>query len=179
MTASSASSARPIAPVGRSRLNRRSVNSAIRSELAGFSSSPIAAVSVSIRSSCTPNTARTITSSVIARVRSCSRIGRPSGQPTMSRLVACTIVSSYSRMRSPWNGGSSSLRWRMCSLPVSTITELGPMIGAIGEFPAPDGATSGGAVNSAFTDSGSLTIASFIPLGANVSVNASPIRCAH
>src|ERR1700691_1152979 len=67
----------------------------------------------------------------------------------------------------------------MCSGPVSTITELGPMIGAIGELPAPDGATSGGAVNNVLTASGSLTITSFIPLVANVSVNASPMRLAH
>ncbi len=92
----------------------------------------------------------------------------------MSFLVASTITSSYSRIRSPWNGGSSSLRWRMCSGPVSTITELGPITGATGEVPAADGATSGAAVNTVLTASGSLTTTSFIPLGANVSVNASP-----
>ena len=79
---------------------------------------------------------------MIARVRGCRRIGCPSGQSAMSRRVASTITSSYSRMRSPWNGGSSSLRWRMCSGPVSTITELGPITGAIGELPAADGASS-------------------------------------
>src|ERR1700730_11027059 len=64
----------------------------------------------------------------------------------------------------------------MCSGPVSTITELGPITGATGEFPAPDGATSGGAVKTVLTASGSLISTSFIPLGANVSVNASPSR---
>src|ERR1700686_2656389 len=67
----------------------------------------------------------------------------------------------------------------MCSAPVSTITELGPITGATGEFPAPDGATSGGAVNTVLTASGSLISTNFIPLGENVSVNASPNRRAH
>src|ERR1700686_1173035 len=66
----------------------------------------------------------------------------------------------------------------MCSGPVSTITELGPMTGATGEAPAPDGATSGGAVNTSLMASGSLTITSLIPLGANVTVNVLPIRLA-
>jgi hypothetical protein len=67
----------------------------------------------------------------------------------------------------------------MCSGPVSTITELGPMIGATGDVPAADGATPGGAVNTVFTASGSETITSLRPLGANVSVNASPSLLAH
>ena len=62
----------------------------------------------------------------------------------------------------------------MCSGPVSTITELGPITGASGEFAAPDGATSGDAVNTVFTASGSLTSTSCIPLGKNVSVKNSP-----
>src|ERR1700676_1043800 len=66
----------------------------------------------------------------------------------------------------------------MCSGPVSTITELAPMTGATGEAPAPDGAASGGAVNTSLTASGSLTITSLIPLGANVTVNVLPIRFA-
>lgn len=64
----------------------------------------------------------------------------------------------------------------MCSAPVSTITELGPITGRTGELPAADGATSGGAVNTVLTASGELTITSFIPLGQNVSVNVSPSR---
>ncbi len=93
--------------------------------------------------------------------------------------MACTITSAYSRMRSPWKGGSSSLRWRMCSGPISVITELGPMIEAIGEAPAAEGATSGGAVKTALTASGSLTITSLRPLGKNVSVKLSPRRRTH
>ena len=69
-------------------------------------------------------------------------------------------------------------RWRRCSGPVSVITELGPMIGAIGEMPAAEGATSGGAVKTVLTASGSLTTTIRRPLGANVSVNASPSRSA-
>ncbi len=144
----------------------------------GSNSSAIASFSGSMRSASTPNTARTITSNVICRVWRCSRIALPSRQPAMSRRVACTITSSYSRIRSPWNGGSSSLRWRMCSGPVSVSTELWPTTGATGEVPAPDGATSGGAVNTVLTASGSLSITSFSPLGANVNVNASPSRSA-
>ena len=67
----------------------------------------------------------------------------------------------------------------MCSAPVSVITELGPMIGAIGDSPAAEGATSGGAVNTVFTASGSLTTTIRRPLGANVIVNASPYAAAH
>ena len=67
----------------------------------------------------------------------------------------------------------------MCSGPVSTITECGPITGATGEFAAPDGATSGDAVNAVFTASGSLTSTSCIPLGKNVSVNHSPSVRAH
>jgi hypothetical protein len=62
----------------------------------------------------------------------------------------------------------------MCSGPVNTITELGPITGATGEVPAAEGAFSGGAVNTCLTASGSLTITNFIPLGANVSVKVSP-----
>ena len=50
------------------------------------------------------------------------------------------------------------------------------MTGRIGELPVPDGAISGAAVNSALTSCGSLISTSFIPLGENVSVNASPRR---
>ncbi len=64
----------------------------------------------------------------------------------------------------------------MCSAPVSTSTERSPMIGRIGELPVADGATPGGAVNSALTASGSLISTIFMPLGVNVNVNASPIR---
>src|SRR5438105_1803260 len=66
----------------------------------------------------------------------------------------------------------------MCSGPVSTITECGPITGATGELPAPDGATSGGAVNTVFTASGSPTTTICIPLGKNVSVKHSPTRFA-
>src|SRR5271166_2387216 len=62
----------------------------------------------------------------------------------------------------------------MCSGPVSVSTELGPTIGATGEVPAAEGATSAGAVKTLRTASGSLSITSFSPLGANVTVNASP-----
>jgi hypothetical protein len=66
----------------------------------------------------------------------------------------------------------------MCSAPVSTITELGPITGRTGELPAAEGATCGGAVNTVLTASGPLTTTSCMPLGQNVSVNVSPSRCA-
>ncbi len=101
MSASKRSSARPIAPVGRSPLGRLISARSTASRCTGSNSSVIAARSGSIRSASTPNTARTITSSVISRVRRCMRIGLPSGQLAMSRRVASAITSSYSRMRSP------------------------------------------------------------------------------
>ena len=111
---------------------------------------------------------------MIARVRSCSAIGAPSGHCARSRRVACTIVSSYSFIRSPWNGGSSRRRWRMCSGPVSVSTELGPITAAIGELPAAEGATSGGAVNTCLTSSAPLTTTIRRPLGKKRIVNISP-----
>src|ERR1700722_17218023 len=52
------------------------------------------------------------------------------------------------------------------------------MIGAIGDRPAADGATSGGAVNTVCPASGSPTPTIRRPLGANVIVNASPYAAA-
>src|SRR5207248_6603368 len=83
----------------------------------------------------------------------------------MSRRVASTITSSYSRMRSPWKGGSRSFRWRRCSGPVSTITEWRPMTDATGELPAPEGATSGGAVNTVLDRLGVADEHHFHPAG--------------
>ena len=100
--ASSALSARPAAPCRALRARAETAARAAPSRRASARSarrSP--ACSSRIRSASTPNTARRITSSVILRVRSCTRIGRPSGQLAMSRSVAATITSSYSRIRSP------------------------------------------------------------------------------
>ena len=52
------------------------------------------------------------------------------------------------------------------------------MTGRTGELPAAEGATPGGAVNSVLTACGSLISTSCMPLGVNVSVNASPSACA-
>ena len=79
-TASRWSSARPIAPVGRSRLGRRSENSIIASGCTGASSPPIACLSGPIRSASTPNTARRITSRVIRACAPAGASARPSGQ---------------------------------------------------------------------------------------------------
>ena len=40
-------------------------------------------------------------------------------------------------MRSPWNGGSSSLRWRRCSAPSSSSVECGPDQRPQGALPSP------------------------------------------
>ena len=101
MTASRRSSASPNLPPGRSPVGMRSATISTVSGCTGTSSALTAARTWSMRSASTPNTARRITSSVIARVRSCTRIGEPTGHPAMSRRVASTITCSYSRMRSP------------------------------------------------------------------------------
>ena len=101
MTASKRSSATPNLPPVRSPVGIRSATISTVSGCTGTSSALTAARTWSMRSASTPNTARRITSSVIARVRSCTRIGEPTGHPAMSRRVASTITCWYSRMRSP------------------------------------------------------------------------------
>ena len=79
--------------------------------------------------SVTPKTARRITSSVTACMRGCSANGSPSGQLSTSAATTSRTVASYARMRSPWNGGSISLRRARCSRPSSSSSEREPMIG--------------------------------------------------
>ena len=76
----------------------------------------IVALSRSRRRSCsgprslTPKTARMITSSVIACMLGWTGNVAPTGQPSSSRSVASRTTGSYARIRSPWNGGSITLR---------------------------------------------------------------------
>src|SRR5436305_1018256 len=57
-------------------------------------------------------------------------------------------------MASPWNGGSSNLRWRRCRGPLDVSTEFGPSTGRSGGSAARVGTRSGGALNSDRTWSG-------------------------
>ena len=82
----------------------------------------------------------------------------PTGQRSISRSAASAIISTYWAIASPWNGGSSSLRWRMWRGPTAVSTELGPRIGRSGDSPVSDGACSGFAVKSDLTWSGWLVM---------------------
>ena len=67
---------------------------------------------------------------MIACMLSWRRNRSPSGQAATSRSVASVITRSYARIRSPWNGGSMSLRRRRCSSPSSRSSERSPRTGA-------------------------------------------------
>ena len=104
-----------------------------------------------------PKTAWRITSSVIACMLGISAKASSTGQRAISRSVASAINLPYAAMRSPWNGGSSSLRCRRCARPSSRRIEVGPNIGAIGDRSSPTMSLSGPAVNSVLMASGSVT----------------------
>ena len=94
-----------------------------------------AARSRSTRSgSVTPNTARQITSKVSARMRSrMHELRRPARQRVDLALGdLADHLAERAAPREPWNGGSSSLRWRRCSGPSSTSTECAPSTGGEG-----------------------------------------------
>ena len=61
-------------------------------------------------------------------------------------------------MRSPWNGGSSSLRWRMCSAPSSSSTDRSPTTGPSTALASPARNCSGEPRKTCFTRSGWNTI---------------------
>ncbi len=75
---------------------------------------------------------------------------------------------------SPWNGGSISRRWRMCSAPSSTRIERAPVNGSIAADAAPGRSTSGPAANTRLTSSGFQISTSGASLVAIRSVNGSP-----
>ena len=81
-------------------------------------------------------------------------------------------------MRSPWNGGSISLRWRRCSGPSRIRIELGPTNGSRKLELAPARTTSAGAVNTARTSAGSETTTIGASVHAVRSVNGTPWRAA-
>ena len=85
--------------------------------------------SPSRRSSATPNTALMITSRVIDCIAGWRGKGSPTGQRAISRSVTSSIVRSYARIRSPWKGGSISLRRARCSVPSSRSRDLSPSSG--------------------------------------------------
>ena len=61
-------------------------------------------------------------------------------------------------MRSPWKGGSSSLRSRRCSAPSSNSTDRLPTTGPSTAFASPARSCSGEPRNTCFVISGSNTI---------------------
>ena len=106
----------------------------------------------------TPKIPAMITSSVIACIRGASAIGSPTGQRSISRSAASVIIVMYWAIASPWNGGSSSLRWRMWRGPTAVSTEFGPRIGRSGDSPVSESACSGFAVKRERTWSGWLVM---------------------
>ena len=62
-----------------------------------------------------------------ARVQRERLAARPAS--STSRATTSRTVASYARMRSPWNGGSISLRRARCSRPSSSSSEREPTIG--------------------------------------------------
>ncbi len=102
-----------------------------------------------------PKTALMITSSVTDCMTGSSWNGRPTGSASIARSVASCITVAYSRIRSPWNDGSISLRWRRCSAPSSSNTDRSPSTGPRGAFASPARSRSGGARKTCLTVSGS------------------------
>ena len=87
--------------------------------------------------SATPKTARQITSKVSARIRSRATISSPVRHRATSASAISRITSRHWATAAPWNGGSSSLRWRMCSAPSRISTEFLPSTGESGSFASP------------------------------------------
>ena len=109
-------------------------------------------------SPCTPNTARMITSSVTACMRGHSANGSPRGQVSISWRATEAIRSPYARIRSPWNGGSSSLRWDMWRSSSSSSTELWPSSGSRIALASPACSSRGSPLNTCWTSSGLVSI---------------------
>ena len=127
-----------------------------------------------MRSASTPNTARRITSSVIARVCSLSLIGSPSGQlrhVAPRRLHDHVLVLAHPLAV---EGRQQQLALAHVLGPGQRDHRARPHHRRDRRAPAAEGATSGGAVNTALTASGSLIITSLQPLGQKVSVKVSP-----
>ena len=121
-----------------------------------------------------PKTTRMMMSSVSACMRPCVASASPAGQRSTSAAASLAISSRWARIRSPWNGGSISLRWRRCAGPSSTRIELGPTNGSRNVELAPAIATSTGAAKTARTAAGSETTTIGASVHAVRSVNGSP-----
>ena len=76
--------------------------------------------------SSTPNTTRRMTSRVRSFRQRWMGNDLPTGQVSIDRSAMSHIISPYSRMRAPWNGGMSSFRSRLCRFPSSRRSEFGP-----------------------------------------------------
>ncbi len=92
-----------------------------------------------------PRTTRRITSSVSSCIRGSVRSARPGSQRSSSASASAATVARCASIRSPWNGGSISLRWRMCGAPLVSRIELGPANGSSTVELAPPRSVSGGA----------------------------------
>ena len=125
-----------------------------------------------------PNTTRMITSSVSACMRGWVANAVPRGQRSTSAAASSAIRSRCARMRSPWNGGSISLRWRRCGGPSRMRIELRPTNGSRKLELSPAVRTSGEAVNTVRTSAGSETTTIGASVHAVRSVNGTPKRAA-
>ena len=129
--------------------------------------------SSSRRRSATPKTAPMITSRVIDCIEECSGNGAPSGQESISCSVASSIARSYARIRSPWNGGSISLRRPRWRSPSSSSSESSPSSGASTMLRPEAIVLTRSAANSAFREGGS-EMKTISPTGIARSVKLSP-----
>ena len=92
--------------------------------------SSAARIAARSRSSGAPSTTRRITSSVSSCIRGSVRSGRPGCQRSSSASASAATVARCASIRSPWNGGSTSRRWRRCASPLVSRIELGPTNGS-------------------------------------------------
>ena len=97
----------------------------------------------------------------------------PAGHLSSSRSVASRTTGSYARMRSPWNGGSITLRRERCSAPSSSSSERAPTSGRSVTVPARRQPVARSPY-SARIASGAETITSGVWKPVNVTLNVSP-----
>ena len=121
-----------------------------------------------------PNTSRSTTSRVSARMRGSVATGSPRGHDPISRSASSATSGAWLRIVSPCSGGRMSRRWRRCSGPSSRRIDRDPTNGCNAAVLAPPRATSAYSVNSRRmrSESDVSTIGSRV--GAVQIVNTSP-----
>ena len=102
--------------------------------------------STSVRSRA-PNTRRSTTSRVSARIRGSVATGSPRGHDASSRSASSATSGACARIVSPCSGGRMSRRWRRCSGPSSSRIDRDPTNGSSAVLEPPR-ATSAYSVNS-------------------------------